>query len=108
MGLQVEKKLLEFLLLETWIKFRELKMPGHRSKSGKSIGIFILGCVLFGYPILSMFNLKVAFYGIPLLYIYIFAVWIGLIFLIYFDTKTLSNSKITKLPDTALTTDPLD
>ena len=83
-------------------------MTGHRSKPGKSVGIFILGCVLFGYPILSMFNLKVAFFGIPLLYIYIFAAWIGLIFLIYLGTKTHSNSKIAKLPGTTQPTNPLD
>ena len=44
--------------------------------------IFLLGAVLFNYPVLSLFNLNIMAYGIPLLYLYLFFVWgliIGLI-----------------------------
>jgi NhaP-type Na+/H+ and K+/H+ antiporter len=46
------------------------------------VAIFILGGVLFNYPILSLFNKTASVFGIPLLYVYIFLAWgflIGLV-----------------------------
>jgi hypothetical protein len=46
------------------------------------IAVFLLGCLLFNYPLLSLFNLSGSVGGVPLLYAYIFAAWavvIGLI-----------------------------
>ena len=56
----------------------------HRSDitGQRLVAIVLLGCVLFNYPVLSLFSKPGALFGIPLLYIYIFAVWalfIGLI-----------------------------
>ncbi|RPH67605.1 MAG: hypothetical protein EHM83_01080 [Burkholderiales bacterium] len=47
--------------------------------------IFLLGCVLFNYPVLSLFNTSGAIFGIPLLYVYVFGAWsllIGLLALV--------------------------
>lgn len=47
--------------------------------------VFLLGCVLFNYPVLSLFNRPVAIFGIPLLYVYVFGAWgllIGLMALV--------------------------
>lgn len=41
--------------------------------------IFLMGCVLLNYPILSLFTRRVAIAGIPLLYAYIFGIWALLI-----------------------------
>jgi hypothetical protein len=38
--------------------------------------------VLFNYPILSLFNQAGSLFGIPLLYVYIFAAWAGVIGLV--------------------------
>jgi hypothetical protein len=46
------------------------------------IAAFILGAVLFNYPILSLFNKTGSLFGIPLLYVYIFAAWAGVIGLV--------------------------
>ncbi len=62
-------------------------MIDDRSKTGRLIGLFLLGCVLFNYPILTMFNLKILLFGIPMLYLYLFSVWLGLIVLIILVTK---------------------
>ena len=39
------------------------------------IALFLLGWVLFNFPMLSLFNRPATFLGIPSLYVYIFAVW---------------------------------
>ena len=44
-------------------------------------GLFLLGYLLFNHPLLSLFNLQQTVLGIPLLYGYIFGVWILLIVL---------------------------
>ncbi|HEV8720049.1 MAG TPA: hypothetical protein VGW77_05360 [Candidatus Binatia bacterium] len=41
--------------------------------------IFLLGCVLFNYPLLSLFNKPWKTLDVPLLYIYIFGAWALLI-----------------------------
>lgn len=44
--------------------------------------VFLLGWLLFNYPVLALFNKAAAVFGIPVLYAYIFIVWLGLIALI--------------------------
>jgi len=41
--------------------------------------VFLLGCALFNYPLLSLFNKPGEILDVPLLYIYIFAAWALLI-----------------------------
>ena len=43
------------------------------------IALFLLGGVLFNFPLLSIFNRAETLFGIPLLYIYIFSTWVGVI-----------------------------
>ncbi len=43
------------------------------------VALFLLGCVLFNYPILSLFNLEIPIFGLPLLLVYIFGIWCLLI-----------------------------
>ncbi|MFH1983650.1 MAG: hypothetical protein ABIL58_17545 [Pseudomonadota bacterium] len=52
------------------------------SKYRRLIGLFILGCLLFNYPILSIFDRAVLIGGIPLLYLYLFTAWAVVIMLI--------------------------
>ncbi len=44
--------------------------------------MFVLGCLLFSYPLLALFNVPASVAGVPLLYAYLFAAWAGLIVLI--------------------------
>lgn len=50
-------------------------------KTRRLIGLFILGCLLFNYPILSIFNRAILIGGVPLLYIYLFVAWAMIILL---------------------------
>lgn len=43
------------------------------------VGLFLLGCVLFNYPLLDLFNRPIHLFGIPLLYLYVFVAWTLLI-----------------------------
>jgi hypothetical protein len=48
----------------------------------KLVALFILGAVLFNYPILSLFNKTGGALGIPVIYVYIFLAWAGIIGLV--------------------------
>lgn len=39
------------------------------------IGLVFLGIVVFNYPLLGLFSKNRFFYGVPLLYLYIFSLW---------------------------------
>ena len=46
------------------------------------VAVFLLGCLLFSYPLLALFNVRASVAGVPLLYAYLFVAWGGLIALI--------------------------
>ena len=46
------------------------------------VGLFLLGYVLFNYPLLSLFNHNRLIFGIPMLYGYIFFIWVIMIFMV--------------------------
>jgi hypothetical protein len=45
------------------------------AKEQRLIALFVLGCLLFNYPVLSLFNVPAAALGVPVLYLYLFAAW---------------------------------
>lgn len=57
-------------------------------KNKRLVGLFLLGWALFNYPLLSLFNLKVMIFGVPLLFFYVFIGWTLLILLAAIVTRT--------------------
>ena len=51
-------------------------------KGQRLVALSMLGCLLFNYPFLALFNDPGSLFGIPVLYVYIFAAWGLLILLI--------------------------
>jgi len=56
-------------------------------RNRRLVGVFLLGIILFNYPVLSLFNLNYLVFGIPVLYLYMFAAWALVIGLIALVTK---------------------
>jgi hypothetical protein len=48
-------------------------------KGQRLVAMFFIGCLLFNYPLLYLFNSAVEVFEIPLLYAYVFGAWAGLI-----------------------------
>jgi hypothetical protein len=48
-------------------------------KSQRLVALFLLGALLFNYPLLALFNRAAEVLGIPVLYAYIFLSWASLI-----------------------------
>jgi hypothetical protein len=57
-----------------------MKTPGARAP--QLVGLFLLGCLLFNYPLLALFNVRGSFLGVPILYAYLFVAWALLIALV--------------------------
>ena len=49
------------------------------TKGQRLVAVFLLGALLFNYPLLSLFNRAAYVAGIPVLYLYIFGAWALLI-----------------------------
>ena len=63
-------------------------MQPAEAKGQRLIALFILGSLLFNYPILSLFNVPAEVFGVPVLYAYIFAAWTLLIALMAFAAES--------------------
>ena len=50
--------------------------------AARVIAVFLLGCLAFAYPLLALFNVPAAVFGVPVLYLYVFGAWATLILLI--------------------------
>ncbi len=50
-------------------------MGGSTNKAERLVAVFLLGVMLFNYPLLAVFNRAVEVMGIPLVYVYIFTAW---------------------------------
>jgi hypothetical protein len=48
-------------------------------KGQRLAALFLVGCLLFNYPLLSLFSHEGMVWGIPILYVYIFLAWAALI-----------------------------
>ncbi|MBI2311920.1 MAG: hypothetical protein HYU77_05385 [Betaproteobacteria bacterium] len=54
-------------------------------KGQQLVAVFLLGCLFFNYPLLSLFNQSGTVFGVPVLYAYLFLAWgvvIGLLALV--------------------------
>ena len=54
-------------------------MGGTERKGQRMIALCMLGCVLFNFPVLALFNVPGTLFGVPLVYAYIFLAWALLI-----------------------------
>ncbi|MFP4348795.1 MAG: hypothetical protein ACOC23_02050 [Thermodesulfobacteriota bacterium] len=54
-------------------------MTADSKKTARLTALFLLGWLLFNYPLLSLFSLNRLVFGVPFLYFYIFCVWVFLI-----------------------------
>ncbi|HXF45726.1 MAG TPA: hypothetical protein VNK91_06370 [Burkholderiaceae bacterium] len=57
-------------------------MPEPEKRAPRLVALCMLGCLLFNYPILALFNVPATLLGIPVLYAYIFVAWALLIALL--------------------------
>nr|WP_297353058.1 hypothetical protein [uncultured Caldimonas sp.] len=56
-------------------------MAHRANRAQRLVALFLLGCLLFSFPLLSIFNTGGTVFGIPTLYAYLFAAWALLIVL---------------------------
>ena len=61
---------------------RNTKNSMSNDKGAKLIGLFFLSFVLLTFPILNLFGRELFFGGIPLLYLYVFGIWLILIIIV--------------------------
>lgn len=54
-------------------------MERGNARNERLVALFLLGLLLFNYPLLAMFNEAAFVLGIPKLYLYLFAAWATMI-----------------------------
>ncbi|OHC44486.1 MAG: hypothetical protein A3J25_10390 [Pseudomonadales bacterium RIFCSPLOWO2_02_FULL_63_210] len=54
-------------------------MANRTLRAQRLVAVFMLGCLLFSYPLLALFDSGGEVFGIPLLFAYLFGAWALLI-----------------------------
>lgn len=54
-------------------------MNNFESKGQRFVALWMLGMLLFNYPILTLFNVQGTAFGVPVLYVYLFGAWAAII-----------------------------
>lgn len=67
-------------------------MTAETNRRNRLIALFLFGYLLLNYPIISLFNLPRMVWGIPMLFGYIFGVWLLLIVLTMLIVRSGSQS----------------
>lgn len=62
------------------------------------IGLFVLGVIAFNPPLLTLFD-DTTLFGWPLLYVYLFVVWAGLIGAVALVIERRNRRRATAQPD---------
>jgi hypothetical protein len=65
-------------------------MSSLENKGQRFVALCMLGMLLFNYPILTLFNVPGALFGVPVLYAYLFIAWAALIALMAFLAESSS------------------
>lgn len=72
-------------------------MTYDKEKNRRLVGLFLFVVLLYNYPILSLFNISNKISGIPVLYLYLFFVWILSIILVVIINRYPQNKKSTDI-----------
>ena len=57
-----------------------MKRPG--PSGARLVCVFLVGCLMFSFPLLAVFNVSGMVLGVPVLYAYLFLAWSMLIALV--------------------------
>jgi hypothetical protein len=67
-------------------------MTRDKIKGRRLVGLFLLGMLLFNFPLLCLFNRAVLVLGIPVLYLYLFSMWSLIILLMRIIIQSKSDA----------------
>jgi len=65
-------------------------MANRAVQAQRLVALFVLGWLLFSFPLLSLFNSGGTVFGIPVLYAWLFGVWAALIAVMVFVVERSS------------------
>jgi len=74
-------------------------MTFDKEKSRRLVGLFLFVVVLYNYPILSLFNIANRISDIPVLYLYLFFIWILSIILVVIINRYPQDNEFPDIRD---------
>jgi hypothetical protein len=68
-------------------------MTPENTQNKRLFALFLLGCLIFNFPIISLFNHDIFIFGIPILFIFLFFAWGLFIIVMVFITRILPKGQ---------------
>ncbi len=64
------------------------------ARGDRIVALFLLGVIAFNAPVLFAFDVARFVFGIPVLYVYLFAAWAGLLILMALSARTARDDSL--------------
>ena len=74
-------------------------MTGDEMNARRMVGLFLLGALIFNFPLLSLFNRPVLILGIPVLYLYLFGAWLLIVLLMLILSRSKADQLLSEKED---------
>lgn len=68
-------------------------MPASYRNNAQLVVLIILGCLALNYPLLALFSKSATWFGVPVLYFYIFSFWTLFIVLLAISLESRKPAK---------------
>lgn len=65
------------------------------------LALFVVGVLVFNYPLLDVFDRPLLVFGVPLLYLYLYGIWLALIVALALCLRFLWGSRASGDDDTS-------
>jgi len=74
-------------------------MTRDKKNARRLVGLFLLGVLIFNFPLLSLFNRPILILGIPALYLYLFAAWSLIILVMLLLSRSKPDQQLSQRDD---------
>ena len=74
-------------------------MTGDKMNARRMVGLFLLGALIFNFPLLSLFNRPVLILGIPVWYLYLFGAWLLIVLLMLILSRSKADQLLSEKED---------
>lgn len=70
-----------------------MNLPEDKIKNQRLVALFLFSCVLLNYPFIGIFNSVSYVAGVPIMFLYLFLIWLSMIIMLFYINEISRMSR---------------